>query len=96
MKTFYIKKKNYETIRFDDEENVTIINLDDSMVTNLNRAGGNCWRLLDQKQDVDTLAMALLADQNSSERDSIDIDQLKRDIQDFLDQMVDCGLVDYA
>lgn len=96
MNTFYIKKMNCEMVQLDDQDNVMIINLDDSTVTNLNDAGGKCWSLLDKKQSAHTLTQSLLKEHESSPSDQDDVAQLRNDIQAFLDRMVDCGLVKYA
>ncbi|TGA99988.1 PqqD family protein [Sporolactobacillus shoreae] len=93
MEAYYIKKKNCETVQVDDEDNIMIINLDDSTVTNLNRAGGKCWSLLNEKQSADTLAHSLLRGEESPSSEQEDINHLRAYIQSFLDQMVDCGLV---
>lgn len=84
----YIHKSNYETTQFDGEW--IILNTDNYTITKLNGSGGFCWSMLSKAQTVDSLSKAVELEFGS------DCINVKEDIQAFLLDLVDCGLIQHA
>ncbi|TWD98887.1 coenzyme PQQ synthesis protein D (PqqD) [Neobacillus bataviensis] len=90
MMTQYIQKGIYETTELDGE--FIILNTDDYTITKLNDVGGYCWSKLNEVQTVATLTKNLI------EKFSINGDetQVERDMEEFLENLLQCGLIQYA
>lgn len=90
MTATFVQKKNYEASQFDDEW--IILNTDQFTVTKVNEVGGYCWMLLESDQTIGTIAEAV------KERFEINEEQvtLEIDILNFLTELYQYGLVDYA
>lgn len=88
MTDYFIRKPNCETVQVDDEW--VILNPETYTVTKLNEAGGRCWSLLSEKLSAGEIVAAL---QTSAADET---DQLKEDVEVFLNNMLAYGLVEYA
>jgi hypothetical protein len=84
--TRYVQKGKYESTELDGEW--IILNTDDYTITKLNEVGGICWSLLNEVQTVDTLSESLLVNFTGG-----NVEQVKNDIQEFLVNLVQCGLI---
>jgi hypothetical protein len=84
----YISKNNYETTSFDGEW--IILNTDNYTITRLNETGGFCWSLLGEVQSVQSLSKAV------ARKFSIELEAVEEDVVAFLENLVECGLVEYA
>jgi hypothetical protein len=89
MKQF-IQKGSYDATELDGEW--IILNTDDYTVTKINEVGGICWSLLNQAQTADTLTQSLL----DIYEIGIDEEQVKKDVEEFLHNLVECGLIQNA
>jgi hypothetical protein len=90
MTVTYVQKKNYEASQFDDEW--IILNTDQFTATKVNEVGGFCWMLLGSDQTIASIAGAVREHFGINEvRDT-----LEKDIIDFLTELHQYGLVDYA
>lgn len=86
--TKYIQKAEYETTQLDDEW--IILDADAFTVTKLNNTGGFCWKLLRQSQTVESIMISL-------EREHSLVEKVERkDIELFLNKLIQCGLVVHA
>lgn len=88
MITTYIQTKNYEVTQLDDE--FIILDMDHFTITKLNAVGGICWSLLSEVQTVNSLMQAIQERYPHSEEDVVS------DIQSFLSDLIDCGLIQQA
>lgn len=86
----YIQRKKYEASQFDDEW--IILNTDHYTVTKVNEVGGFCWTLLQSEQTIDSIADAVEEHFNITEARVM----LIEDIKDFLKELQQYNLVDYA
>lgn len=93
METYYIRKKDRDTVEVEDEDSLMIIDTDDSTVTRLNGTGSQCWALLKERQSSESLARSLITEQKQVTGDN-ELSRLSSDIQIFLDEMVHCGLIE--
>jgi hypothetical protein len=84
MKQF-IRKGDYETTHSDDE--LIVLNTDESTVTKLNEQGGYCWSLLGEVQTVESLSKAI---QQKYGSDTIN---KKSNIEVFLLKLMEYGLI---
>jgi hypothetical protein len=85
----YIRKNNYETTSFDGEW--IVLNTDNYMITRLNETGGFCWSLLGEAQSVQSLSQAV-----ARKFTLIELKDVEEDIVAFLDNLIECGLVEHA
>lgn len=83
----YVQKSNYESTHLDNEW--IILNTDDYTVTKLNDIGGFCWSLLEAEQTLESLTQAV-------GREYLETKVSGREIEEFLSQLMECGLVKYA
>ena len=83
----YVQKSSYESTHLDNEW--IILNTDDYTVTKLNDIGGFCWSLLEAEQTLESLTQAV-------GREYLETKVSEREIEEFLSQLMDCGLVKYA
>ncbi|MCS0826109.1 PqqD family protein [Cytobacillus firmus] len=83
----YVQKSSYESTHLDNEW--IILNTDDYTVTKLNDIGGFCWSLLEAEQTLESLTQAV-------GREYLETKVSEREIQEFLSQLMECGLVKYA
>ena len=90
MMTQYIQKGNYETTELDDE--IIILNTDEFTITKLNHVGGFCWSKLKEAQTVETLTKNLIEKFSVQE----DLNHVKNDMEEFLKNLHQCGLIQYA
>ena len=90
MTTQYIQKGNYETTELDGEW--IILNTDQYTITKLNDEGGHCWSLLNKVQTVDSLTQSLLEKFSLTENEQ----QVKKDMEEFLANLVQCGLIEHV
>jgi len=81
----YIQKSNYEITQLDDE--LLILDMDLYTITKLNAVGGACWALLGKVQTVESLVLAI------QERYRLSNEQIKSDIEFFLNDLLQCGLI---
>ncbi|MEH7419050.1 PqqD family protein [Neobacillus drentensis] len=90
MMTQYIQKGNYETTELDGE--FIILNTDEYTITKLNDVGGYCWSRLNKVQTVATLTKNLIEKFSINEDET----QVERDMEEFLENLLQCGLIQYA
>lgn len=90
MMTQYIQKGNYEITELDGEW--IILNTDEYTITKLNDVGGYCWSILKKAQTADTLTKTLVEKFSVHENQ----EQVNRDTKDFLESLVECGLIQYV
>lgn len=86
----YIQKGNVEASELDGEW--IILNADYYTITKLNDVGGHCWSLLNEVQTADTLTQSLVEKFSFHENK----EQIKEDIEDFLANLVECGLIQHV
>lgn len=86
--TQYIKKSDYEAVQLDDQW--IILNTDQFTVTKLNDLGGYCWSLLDSPQTVERMTQLI------EEKYLLDNNSLSSSIQEFLQELIEYGLVQHA
>ena len=85
----YIQTENCEATELDGEW--MILNSNQLTITKLNDVGGHCWSLLEQKQTAQTLTQSLLEKFPAN-----DITEVKQDIEEFLMNLMEYGLVQHA
>jgi hypothetical protein len=85
--TQFIQNGKYDATEFDGEW--IILNTDNYTVTKLNEVGGICWSLLNEAQTVDTLSQSLIREMSFE----TSIEEVKKDVQEFLSHLVECGLI---
>ena len=90
MTTQYIQKGNYETTELDGEW--IILNTDLYTITKLNDEGGHCWSLLNEVQTIDSLTQFMLEKFSTTENEQ----QVKKDMEEFLANLVQCGLIEHV
>ncbi|WP_282173057.1 PqqD family protein [Cytobacillus firmus] len=83
----YVQKSSYEATHLDNEW--IILNTDDYTVTKLNDIGGLCWSLLEAEQTLESLTQAV-------GREYLETEVSESEIEEFLSQLMECGLVKYA
>lgn len=83
----YIQKGKYEATELDGEW--IILNTEQYTVTRLNDVGGICWSLLTEAQTSESLSKSLAKKYSSGMND----EQINKDIEEFLVNLVQCGLV---
>lgn len=83
----YVQKSSYESTHLDNEW--IILNTDDYTVTKLNDIGGFCWSLLEAEQTLESLTQAV-------GREYLETEVSEREMEEFLSQLMECGLVKYA
>ncbi|MBT2657102.1 PqqD family protein [Bacillus sp. ISL-18] len=88
--TQYIQKGNYETTELDGE--FIILNTDKFTITKLNDVGGYCWSKLSEAQTADTLTKNLVEKFSAHGNET----QVKKDMEEFLENLLQCGLIQYA
>jgi hypothetical protein len=88
MSTPYIRKSNYESVELDGEW--IILNTEGYTITKLNEVGGFCWSLLSSSQTIDSMVQALL------DQYKIADEAVEEDIESFLADMMECGLIQHA
>lgn len=86
--TKYIQSNNYETTQFEDEW--IILNTDNFTVTKLNEVGGFCWLQLSEAKTIDSIHDAV------TEKFSRISETAKDDIEEFLINLIQCGLVSHV
>lgn len=86
----FIQKGDYGATHVNGEW--IILNANQYTVTKINEIGGYCWSLLNEVQTVESLTTAL-ADQFSSD---VPINDIKRDVEEFLHTLERCGLIQNA
>jgi hypothetical protein len=90
MMTYYIQKGNYDATELDGEW--IILNTDQYTITKLNDVGGYCWTLLKEVQTVDSLLNSVTKRFTYSANGQ----QVKEDLEDFLDNLLQCELIQYV
>lgn len=83
--TTYIRATDSEAVEMD--ESWIIMHPDQFTVTKINEVGGVCWSLLKEPQTIDSLAAHL------SEQYEIAPQEAQQDIEQFLAQMQQLGMV---
>ncbi|OKL36578.1 PqqD family protein [Domibacillus mangrovi] len=86
--TSYIRKEGYDTVELNDEW--IILNSQEYTVTTLNEVGGYCWKLLHEKQTAKTIVQELKGEYD------IDKESVQADIETFLSNLMQYGLIQYA
>ncbi|MFJ7754506.1 PqqD family protein [Peribacillus muralis] len=84
----YIHSKHVEATQLGEEW--IILHTENFTVTKLNEIGGFCWGLLDQAQTVDSLVQSL------SDRYAVMEEISKRDIESYLLDLLQFGLIKHA
>lgn len=84
----YIRKNNYETTNFEDEW--IILNTDNFTITRINETGAFCWSLLEKEQSPQSLSQAVAQRYNAEQ------EIIEKDITSFLQNLVECGLIEHA
>ncbi|TXC92344.1 PqqD family protein [Metabacillus litoralis] len=84
----YVKESEYETIQL--EEEWIVMNTDNFTVTKLNGIGGYCWSLLENPQSIQTLT------QSVQRHYQLNTDALAKDIEEFIVELINYGLVRHA
>lgn len=87
MMAQYIQSNKYETTQLEGEW--IVLNTDNFTVTKLNEIGGFCWSLLSEVQTVDTIIKAI-----TDEYAEISSTVEASDIESFLSELMECGLVE--
>jgi hypothetical protein len=82
----YIRKLNCEVMELDDE--YMIINAERYTVTELNKVGGFCWDLLAEDHSVEEIIEAV------RNKFKVTDPSLEEDIQAFITNLKDCGLIE--
>jgi len=85
----YIRSPNCEAVHLDGEW--MILHAEHCTVTKINEVGGFCWNLLHQPQTLSSLVKAVKTNYSITDDSSID-----NDIQTFLSDLMNCGLVENA
>lgn len=84
----YIRKKNCEATQLDGE--FIILNTDNYTVTKLNDVGGFCWSLLSEVQSAGSLVQAVC------QEFELVPSTAELDMESFLSDLIQCGLVQHA
>ncbi|TCN22208.1 PqqD family protein [Mesobacillus foraminis] len=84
----YIQVNDYETAEFDGEW--VVLNTDKYTVTKLNEIGGFCWSMMKDAQTVDSLCQAIEQEFGRAS------DNLSEDIEAFLYELMEYGLIQHA
>jgi hypothetical protein len=90
MMTHFIQKGNVESTELDGEW--IILNTEQYTITKLNGVGGLCWSLLNKIQTVDTLTNSLMEEYKTIQNK----EQVKQDIEEFLANLTECGLIEHV
>ncbi|MEH7109022.1 MULTISPECIES: PqqD family protein [Bacillaceae] len=90
MSTQYIQKIDCEVTELDGEW--ILLNSNQFTITKLNHLGGFCWSLLKEIQTVESLTNAVLAKFAPTQSEN----QVKQDIEDYLDNLIQCGLIEHV
>lgn len=83
----FIQKGNNEATELDGEW--IILSTDNYTITKLNEVGWGCWSMLEESQTADSIAESLVKRYELEENE----EQVKKDVQDFLSSLFDCGLI---
>jgi formylmethanofuran dehydrogenase subunit A len=86
--TEYVRKNEYEAVQIDMEW--IILNTDAFTVIKLNELGGFCWSLLGEVQSIDSIVQAIRMEYELVE------EAVEKDIEAFLTDLMEQGLVEYA
>jgi hypothetical protein len=86
--TSFIRKEEYDVIELDGEW--IILNSDDFMVTSLNEVGGFCWSLLHAECTTQQIIQTIKTHYETEEA------SIEQDIEVFLANLMDCGLIRHA
>lgn len=86
----YVRNSNVEATRLDDE--LILLNVDQYMVTKLNEIGAFCWQLLQKPQTVDSLSRSVEGEFRSDSSREV----VEKDIEGFLAELIQCGLIQNA
>jgi hypothetical protein len=88
MTVHYVQKNHYEAIDLDEEW--IILNTDDYTLTKLNAIGGFCWSVLQRAHTLHSLVQTV-----HEKYDSVS-ETVEKDIEAFLADMMQCGLLMHA
>jgi hypothetical protein len=86
--TEYVRKNDYEAVQLDLEW--IILNTDAFTVIKLNEIGGFCWSLLGEVQSIDSIVQAIRMEYEFVE------EAVEQDIEAFLTELMEQGLVEHA
>ncbi|WP_025028644.1 PqqD family protein [Caldalkalibacillus mannanilyticus] len=81
----YIRTPNFEETILDDEW--VILNTDNHSITRLNDIGGFCWTLLSEPQTFKSIMEAIHQEYDIQDQ------SIEEDIQRFLEDLIECGLI---
>lgn len=84
----YVRKQYCETIVLDDE--IMILNPAGLTITKISPVGGFCWSLLSAAYSIDSLSAAV------RERYEGTDPSVEQDISGFLDDLLECELIEAA
>ncbi|MBM7651841.1 PqqD family protein [Neobacillus cucumis] len=90
MITQFIQKGTCEATELDGEW--VILDTNQFTVTKLNEVGGFCWVMLQKAQTAETLTQSVVEKFSVSESQ----DQVKKDMEEFLKNLDQCGLIQHA
>jgi hypothetical protein len=90
MTTQYIQTANCDATVLDGEW--IILNTNQYTITKLNDIGGFCWSLLNESQTAESLAKSIFEQFPTAEGKQ----QVKHDIEGFLEHLLQCGLIQHA
>ncbi|WP_342042506.1 PqqD family protein [Bacillus sp. OTU2372] len=90
MITQYIQKGTCEATELDGEW--VILDTDQYTITKLNDLGGFCWSMLNRAQTAETLTQEVVEKFSVSESQQ----QVKQDMEEFLKNLAQCGLIQHA
>ncbi len=85
----YVQSSNYETSQLDDEW--IVLNTDHFTVTRLNEVGGFCWTLLQKPHSTRSLIESI-RQEYATDGQQVHIEE----IEGFLTELIQCGLVQYG
>jgi hypothetical protein len=82
----YVRRPNCETIVLDNE--TMILNPDGMTITRISEAGFFCWSQLSEMHSFDSLSAAVREHYGETEL------AVEQDISEFLQQLLECGLIE--
>lgn len=88
--TRYVQNMKCEATELDDEW--IVLNTEQFTVTKLNDIGGFCWSLLTEAKTIDALVDAV----NQEFGSDGSRDMIKEDLEEYLAELIQCGLVQYV
>lgn len=86
MKSFYLRNKE---LHFKENEvGGLVLKKDKKFLVELNEIGMLIWKTIDKKRSLDSIVKEI-----AKEYESVDLEELKNDVESFLNQCVENGIV---